>query len=486
MNIAAPEIDTGATAWLLASTALVLLMTPGLAFYYGGMVRAKNVLGMLMQNFTTIAVVSVVWVLVAFSLAFGDANGFFGDLHFAGLVNLGDPLPGYSSATVPTAAFAGFQMMFAVITPALITGATADRWRFTAFVAFVAIWSIVVYAPVAHWVFSPTGWAARLGALDFAGGTVVHTNAGAAALAMALLLGRRRDWPRRAMRPHNLPFVMLGTGLLWFGWFGFNAGSALRADGVAATALINTQVAACTGLLAWIISERIRVGKATALGAASGAVAGLVAITPCAGFVNPLGAAAIGVIAGSLCAILVGLKSWFNIDDSCDVVAVHLGGGVIGSLCVGLFATRTVNPAGADGLFWGGGYKLLSAQAITVASVGAYSFVATLLIGAFIGRLVSHRVPARAEAIGIDLAQHGESAYRFGAEDELDLPEETSRRGRGAQPPAATVPVATGTAPVAGAPPPGPGAPGSPPGPPAGRGQGNGVPTFDPYGGRGQ
>jgi ammonium transporter, Amt family len=484
MNIAAPEIDTGATAWLLASTALVLLMTPGLAFYYGGMVRAKNVLGMLMQNFTTVAVVSVLWVLVAFSLAFGHLNGFIGDLHFAGVANLADTVPGYSSLPVPTAGFAAFQMMFAVITPALITGATADRWRFTAFVAFVGLWSVLVYAPVAHWVFSPTGWLARLGALDFAGGTVVHTNAGAAALAMALILGRRRGWPQRPMRPHNLPFVMLGTGLLWFGWFGFNAGSAYHADDVAATAILNTQVAACAGLLAWIISERVRVGKATTLGAASGVVSGLVAVTPCAGFVNPLGAAAVGAIAGSLCAILVSLKTWFRIDDSSDVVAVHLGGGVIGSLCVGLFASRGVNPAGADGLFYGGGYRLLGFQAIAVASVAVYSFVVSLLVGGFIGRLVKQRVPARVEAVGIDLALHGESAYRFGPDEQDDPSEPPVRRAGPPEvpeappapvppPPVPVPPTATASAPVV-------------PGPLGSRYFGNGTQTYDPQTGRGR
>jgi Amt family ammonium transporter len=424
MNLAAPDVDTGATAWLLASTALVLLMTPGLAFFYGGMVRAKNILGILMQNFCTVAVVSVVWVFVGFSLAFGQGNRFIGDLHFAGLSNIGDPLPGFTSTLVPTSAFAAFQMMFAVITPALITGATADRWRFSSFVVFIAAWSLLVYAPVAHWVFSPAGWAAELGALDFAGGTVVHTNAGAAALAMALVLGRRREWPDKSMLPHNLPFVMLGTALLWFGWFGFNAGSAERADDVAAISLINTQVAACMAMLAWIATERIRVGKATTLGAASGAIAGLVAVTPCAGYVNPLGAAAVGTLAGAMCALLVGFKTWFKIDDSCDVVAVHLGGGVLGSLCVGLFATRTVNSNGTDGLFYGGSYRQIGLQAIAVAAVAAYSFVVTLLIGALIGRLVKHRLSRRAEMVGMDLAQHGESAYRIG--EQIDEPAATT------------------------------------------------------------
>jgi ammonium transporter, Amt family len=477
MILAAPEIDSGATAWLLASAALVLLMTPGLAFFYGGMVRAKHVLAMLMQNFTTIAVVSLVWLLVAFSLAFGHLNGLVGDLHFAGLANLGDTVPGLT-APVPTAAFVAFQMMFAVLTPALITGATADRWRFTAFVAFVALWTLLVYAPVAHWVFAPTGWAARLGALDFAGGTVVHTNAGAAALAMAFVLGRRRDWPNRAMRPHNLPFVLLGTALLWFGWFGFNAGSALQANEVAATAILNTQIGASTGLLAWIVSERIRVGKATTLGAASGAVCGLVAVTPCAGYVSPLGAAAIAAIAAAACTVLLGLKTWFRFDDSSDVVAVHLGGGVIGSLCVGLFATKGVNPAGADGLFYGGGYRLLGFQAVTVAAVAAYSFAVTLLLGGFIGRLMKQRVPASAEAVGLDLALHGESAYRFG-EDEPVLRPPVPAPVPEPPPPIVTPPPAIS--------PPAPTITASAPVVPASPGPffGNGTQTYDPRTGRG-
>jgi Amt family ammonium transporter len=440
-TIAALDIDSGATAWLLACTALVLLMTPGLGFFYGGMVRAKNVLGMLMQSFTAIAVVSLVWMLVGFSLAFGQWNGYLGDLHFAGLSNMDDVVPGLSSAVVPTAAFVAFQMMFAVITPALVTGATADRWRFSAFVVFIALWSALVYAPAAHWVFSPTGWIAKLGALDFAGGTVVHANAGAAALAMAIVLGRRRDWPERATRPHNLPMVMLGAAMLWFGWFGFNAGSAGRADGVAAIALVNTQLAACAALLAWVVVERIRVGKATSLGAASGAICGLVAVTPCAGYVQPVGAVAVGVLAGALCALLVSLKSLFNLDDSCDVVAVHLGGGVIGSLALGLFATKSVNPAGADGLLYGGGYKQLAFQAAAVVAVVIYSFVATLILGGFVGRLMRQRVRANEEIMGLDLAQHGESAYQFdGLQDETDgeaqaAPGGASRPGDGSRVP---------------------------------------------------
>jgi len=387
-------------------------MTPGVAFFYGGMVRQKNVLGMIMQSFATIGVVSITWVTVGFSLAFG-AGRWLGGLGLAGLVHQDAHVPGYPHLAVPMLAFAAFQMMFAIITPALVTGATAERWRFGAYVMFVALWSVVVYAPIAHWVFSPDGWANRLGTLDFAGGTVVHSNCGAAALAMALVLGRRRGWPEEQQRPHNLPLVMIGTAMLWFGWFGFNGGSALAANGVAAAAVINTQLGAGTALLAWVAVERVRFGKGTTLGAASGAVTGLVAITPAAGYVAPLGAIAIGLLAGAICQLAVGLKSWFGLDDSLDVVAVHLGGGVVGSLAVGLFATREINPAGADGLFYGGGYRLIGLQALALTVVIAYSLGATALIGGLVNRLTGNRMRPREEAVGLDLSQHGEAAYEI-------------------------------------------------------------------------
>ena len=410
------KIDTGATAWVLVSSALVLLMTPGLAFFYGGMVRAKHVLSVMMQNFVVIALASLTWVLVTFSLAFGNGNALIGDLHFVGLNNMDEVLPGFTGAhalAIPPLVFAIFQMMFAVITPALMTGSTADRWRFGAFVPFIVLWSILVYAPVAHWVFSPQGWAGHAGALDFAGGTVVHANAGAAGLAMALVLGRRRGWPTEQMRPHNLPFVLLGAALLWFGWFGFNAGSALNADNLAAYAFVNTNTAASVGLLSWVCVERLRFGKATTLGAASGAISGLVAVTPCAGFVSPLGAAVVGVLSGAGCALAVTLKTWLGFDDSLDVVGVHLVGGVIGSLGVGLFATRTINPLGADGLFYGGGYGQLTVQAVAVFVVVAYSFAVTYLLGTVIGRIVGNRVSPREEMSGLDLSVHGENAYEM-------------------------------------------------------------------------
>ena len=409
-------VDTGATAWVLASAALVLLMTPGLAFFYSGMVRAKHALGMLMQNYVTIAIVSLVWVLVGFSLAFGAGNGFVGDLHFAGLQNMGDTLPGYVDSfaqVIPPMVFVVFQLMFAVITPALITGSTADRWKFGAFVPFIALWSILVYSPVAHWVFSPEGWLFKRGALDFAGGTVVHINAGIAGLALAIVLGKRRGWPTERMRPHNVPFVLLGAGLLWFGWFGFNAGSALGANQLAGYAFVNTNTATAAALLAWIGVEKLRDGKATTLGAASGAVAGLVAITPCAGFVSPLGSIAVGLLAGGACALAVAVKGKVKIDDSLDVVAVHLVGGIVGSLCVGLFATTDTNALGADGVFYGGGFSLLGKQALAVVCVIAYSGIVTAIIALAVNLVIKMRVPADVEQDGLDLALHGETAYEF-------------------------------------------------------------------------
>src|SRR3954465_1758881 len=322
-------------------------MTPGLAFFYGGMVRGKNVLGMLMQNFFCMGLISIIWVTVGFSLAFGKdvGGGLLGNLGLAGLKGLGThAVPALGSLTVPALAFVAYQMMFAVITPALISGATADRLKFSAWAVFIGGWSILVYSPVAHWVFSPSGWLFKRGALDFAGGTVVHINAGIAALAVVLVLGKRRGWPREQMHPHSLPLTLLGTGILWFGWFGFNAGSALGANGLAAQALLNTHLAAAAAMLGWLIVERIKDGYATTLGAASGAVAGLVAITPCAGFVGVVPAIIIGFLAGSGCFMAIQLKFRFGYDDALDVVGVHLVGGILGSLLLGLFADATINP----------------------------------------------------------------------------------------------------------------------------------------------
>jgi ammonium transporter, Amt family len=413
------SINPGDTAWVLASAALVLLMTPGLAFFYGGMVRAKNVLGMLMQNFFCIGIISVVWVLVSYSIAFGGSNAYFGGFHFAGLQHMDQQVPGGIGATIPPIVFVAFQLMFAVITPALITGATADRWKFGPFVVFVLIWGIVIYAPIAHWVFSPEGWLFKRGAEDFAGGTVVHANAGAAAMAVAIVLGKRRGWPRDNFRPHNVPFVLLGAALLWFGWFGFNAGSALTASDLASYAWINTNTATATALLGWIIVEKLRYGKSTALGAASGAVAGLVAITPCAGWVSPVGSIFIGFIAGAICAFAIGLKNKFGFDDSLDVVGVHFVGGWTGTLCVGFFSTKHANPLGNDGIFYGGhgtwgGWNLLWHQAVAAGVVSVYSFVGSIIIALVVGIFIKNRVTADEELEGLDVAIHGESAYEFG------------------------------------------------------------------------
>jgi Amt family ammonium transporter len=427
------KIPTGAwsgfgdTAWVLVSAALVLLMTPALAFFYGGMVRAKHTLAMLMQNFTAIAVVSVTWVLLGFSWAFGGTGKFLGDLHYLGMHHLGDVVPALGSLqTTPTVVFVVFQATFAIITPALITGSTADRWKFGSFVVFVAFWSVLVYAPVAHWVFDAYGWlnrsafssGAHLWAEDFAGGTVVHINAGAAGLAMALVLGRRRGWPREQMRGHNITYVMLGAGLLWFGWFGFNAGSALGASDLASYAWVNTNTATATALIGWLIVEKIRYGKSTALGAASGAVAGLVAITPCAGFVSPVGSIFIGLIAGAVCALAIGIKNKLGFDDSLDVFGVHFVGGWIGTLCVGFFSTSGTNPLANDGILYGGGGKyggwnLLWHQAAVAAAVTVFSFVGTVIIAYVVNVFIKNRVSDEDEIEGLDTAVHGESAYDF-------------------------------------------------------------------------
>ena len=418
-------MNTGDTAWVLASAALVMLMTPGLAFFYGGMVRSKSVLNMLMLNFIALAVVTVLWMLYGYSEAFGnDAfSGLVGNFDNSGLAGTVGQLTGPKDHQIPVLAFVMFQLMFAVITPALISGAIADRTKFWSWVIFLVVWVTVVYFPVAHWVFafdSPDGstlggWLAnRIKALDFAGGTAVHINAGSAGLALALLLGRRKGWPKEPMRPHNVPFVLLGASLLWFGWYGFNAGSALAAGDLASVAFTTTTVATATAVLGWLITEQFRDGKPTTLGAASGAVAGLVAITPACAFVSPLGAAAIGLIAGVLCALAVGLKFRLGFDDSLDVVGVHLVGGLVGTLLIGFFGTLSVNSAGADGLFYGGGFTQLGKQAIGAFSVMGYSFVLTFIIGWVIKKTIGFRVDAEAEVTGIDESEHAETAYEFG------------------------------------------------------------------------
>ncbi len=403
------DLNTGNTAWVLASAALVLFMTPGLALFYGGMVRAKNILAMLMQNFFAMGIVAVIWVLFGYSLIFGNTHGFVGNFDLIGMKGLGSEMYGTG---IPVLIFAAFQLTFAVITPALITGAIADRMRFAAWVGFIILWSVLVYIPVAHWIFGG-GWIFQRGALDFAGGAVVHANAGIAALVLCIILGKRRGWPGEAMPPHSLPLTLLGTGILWFGWFGFNAGSALAADGIAAQAFINTFVAASAAMLGWLIVERIKAGHATTLGGASGAVAGLVAITPCAGFVGAVPSIIIGFLAGIVCYLAIQLKFKFGYDDSLDVVAVHLVGGVIGTLLLGFFADAAVNSAGADGVFFGGGWSLLGEQALAVAVVMAYSGVLTAII-AFVLKAVlpkGIRVSEEDEQIGLDLTQHSEVGY---------------------------------------------------------------------------
>ncbi|HSP37611.1 MAG TPA: ammonium transporter [Frankiaceae bacterium] len=413
-DVPAGDISAGDTAWLLVCTALVLFMTPGLAFFYGGMVRSKHVLTMLMQNFVCIAVVSLTWGAVGFSLAFGpDAGGgLVGTLRHVGFRHMNSPLTGFGSLTVPPLAFAAFQGMFAIITAALITGAIADRVRFGGFVVFVTVWSAVVYPVLAHWVFSPEGWLYRRGLLDFAGGTVVEVNCGAAAVAAAMVVGRRRGWPRVVMAPHSLPLTLLGAGILWFGWFGFNAGSALRADGLAASALVNTHYAGVGGLLAWIAVERLRSGHATTLGAATGAVAGLVAITPSAGYVSAPAALLIGLAAGGLCVFAVTLKFRVGVDDSLDVFGVHLVGGVVGTLAIGLLASSTVN-AGvtSQGLLLGGGFGQLGKQALGILVAAGFSFGATWLLATALHHTMGLRVDPETEAVGLDTALHAESAY---------------------------------------------------------------------------
>jgi len=420
--------SSGDTAWVLTSAALVLLMTPGLALFYGGMVRAKSVLNMMMMSFGALGLISVLWVLYGYSLAFGDdaGSGLIGNFEFVGLKGLLDaaPLGGVEgeAAGIPPLAFVGFQAVFAIITVALISGAIADRAKFGSWMVFAGIWATVVYFPVAHWVFAfdgytgaTGGWIANnLKAIDFAGGTAVHINAGAAGLALALVLGKRIGFGKEAMRPHNLTLVMIGAGLLWFGWFGFNAGSALGAGNTAAVAWMNTMVATAAASLAWLLTEKLRDGHATSLGAASGVVAGLVAITPACSAVNPVGAIAVGAIAGVLCALAVGLKFKFGYDDSLDVVGVHLVGGIVGTLLIGILATANA-PAGVDGLLYGGGVDQLWRQAVAAGAVLVFSFVLAYVIGTVIDKTMGFRIEEESEITGVDLTTHAESAYELGS-----------------------------------------------------------------------
>ncbi|AJR18573.1 ammonium transporter [Pimelobacter simplex] len=406
---ATPATAAGDTAWLLAAAALVLLMAPGLAFFYGGMVRSKSVLNMMMMVFGALAVVMVVWVLAGYSLAFGDdiGGGLLGDpTQYLGFRDMLAPDP---DADYPITLFAAFQGLFAVITVGLIAGAIADRTRFGTWLLFAGLWTLLVYAPVAHWIFGGGWMQERLGALDFAGGTAVEINSGAAGLAAALVLGRRVGFGRDPMKPHNLTLVMVGAGLLWFGWFGFNAGSALAADNTAAIVFVNTLLAGCTGLLAWLGVERFRDGHATSFGAASGVVAGLVAITPSCGAVTPIGAMLVGVAAGAICALAVGLKYTFRYDDSLDVVGVHLVGGLVGTILIGLLASTSVT--GVDGLFYGGGTGQLGRQLVAAGATLVFSFVMTALLLWVLERTVGFRVDPDHEVAGVDLVIHAETAY---------------------------------------------------------------------------
>ncbi|QUR66907.1 ammonium transporter [Mycobacterium spongiae] len=442
--------DTGDTAWMLASAALVLLMTPGLAFFYGGMVRAKSVLNMIMMSISAMGVVTVLWALYGFSIAFGDDVGNIAGspTQYWGLKGLigvngaaADPATGTDAVniplvgTVPATVFVAFQLMFAIITVALISGAVADRMKFGAWLLFAGLWATFVYFPVAHWVFAfddsvaeHGGWIAnKLHAIDFAGGTAVHINAGMAGLVLAVVLGKRRGWPATLVRPHNLPFVMLGAGLLWFGWYGFNAGSAISANGVAGSTFVTTTVATAAAMLGWLVTERIRDGKATTLGAASGIVAGLVAITPSCSSVNVLGALVVGVSAGVLCALAVGLKFRLGYDDSLDVVGVHLVGGLVGTLLVGLLAAPESSAIdGVDGvskgLFYGGGFAQLERQAIGAFSVLLYCGVVTLILALLLKYTFGLRLDAEKESTGVDEAEHAESGYDFAVASGSVLP----------------------------------------------------------------
>lgn len=429
------EPNTGDTAWMLASSALVLLMTPGLAFFYGGMVRGKNVLNMIMMSISAMGLVTVLWSLYGFSMAFGDDKGnLFGDPgQYFGLKSIfggsylattdpASPAAIPVAGTIPLSVFVAFQLMFAIITVALISGAVADRLKFGSWLVFAGVWATVVYFPVSHWVFSfdgitgeHGGWIAnKLKAIDFAGGTAVHINAGIAGLVLAIVLGKRKGWPKTPMRPHNLPFVMLGAGLLWFGWYGFNAGSATASNGIAGATFVTTTIATAAAMLAWLVVEKIRDGKPTSLGAASGIVAGLVAITPSCSSVNVVGALAIGVVAGALCALAVGLKFRFGFDDSLDVVGVHLVGGLIGTLMVGLVATSEA-PAGVEGLFYGGGFDQLGKQAVGAFAVLIFSGVVTAIIALAIKYTIGLRASEEAEFQGMDESEHAETAYDFAA-----------------------------------------------------------------------
>ncbi len=404
-------VSSGDTGWILISSALVMLMTPGVALFYGGMVRRKNVLSTIMMSFVCLGLIGLLWVLYGYSLSFGtDRSGVIGGLNFLGLMNVGQEPSSVYATTVPHLAFMIFQAMFAIITVALITGAVVERMKFSALIVFSALWLTVVYSPIAHWVWGSGGWLAKLGALDFAGGTVVHINAGISALALVLLLGRRRGFPQEPMEPNNIPMVVLGAGLLWFGWFGFNAGSALTSGGLAASAFVTTNTAAATAAFTWMVVSWIH-RRPTLLGTVTGAIAGLATITPAAGFVTPLAGIPIGIVAAIVCYyIMVLLKTKLGFDDSLDVFAVHGVGGILGMLSVGIFASLAVNSAGADGLLAGNGAQFLK-QLLGIVAVGAYAFAATWILGKLIDVTIGLRVGQTEERVGLDISQHGERAY---------------------------------------------------------------------------
>ena len=399
------------TAFVLAAAGLVMLMTPGLALFYGGMVRGKNILGTIMQSFFLLALISCEWVYIGYSMSFGpDVSGIIGDLSFFALTGVGAvPSPDYAT-TIPQIVFMIYQCMFAVITPALITGAFAERVRFVPFLIFSLLWSIFVYNPVCHWIWGKGGWLAARGVLDFAGGLVVHVTCGAAALAGVLVLGPRRGYGRSSFMPHNLPLTLLGTGLLWFGWFGFNGGSALAANEVAATAFVATHLGGMAGMFMWVVMEWITRKKATTLGAASGAIAGLATITPAAGFVGPNSAILIGAVAGVVCFFAVTAKGRLRFDDSLDVVGIHGVGGLLGTICLGIFASTKINPAGADGLIYGS-VKQLGAQLLGVAVVGLYAFLVSWILFKCVHATMGLRMSDEDEVVGLDEAEHSEAAY---------------------------------------------------------------------------
>jgi len=405
------SVNAGDTAWILVSSALVMLMTPGVALFYGGMVRRKNVLSTIMMSFVCLGLVGLLWVLYGYSLSFGSDNGgFIGGLNFIGLMGVGQEPSSVYATTVPQLAFMIFQAMFAIITVALITGAIVERVKFSALLIFSLLWLTVVYCPVAHWVWGDGGWLAKLGVLDFAGGSVVHLNAGVSALALVLLLGKRRGFPSQPMEPNNIPMVVLGAGLLWFGWFGFNAGSALTSGGLAASAFVTTNTAAAAAAFTWMIVSWLH-RRPSVLGTVTGAIAGLATITPAAGFVTPLAGIPIGMVAAIVCYyIMLWLKTKLGFDDSLDVFAVHGVGGFLGMLTTGIFASLAVNAAGADGLIFGGGMQFLK-QLTGVVSVGAFAFAATWVLGKLVDVTIGLRVGKSEETVGLDLSQHGERAY---------------------------------------------------------------------------